>query len=132
LISVENIPDSDLLYYRIHMNLFVQQKRTLNPSCFHRRDGEISTNWSKYSTPKHTRAGINPARAAEYGIVQFQVQSVRAIPAVSVEHVPIPENPAHACIRGVGGEDELWTQQRFELYRACGQSWLIEPGAGEA
>ena len=91
---VEDVPDDDFLYYRIHKTKIdfseTDHKRKIKLIAFDPQPQgctEMSTDWSKYSTPDESR---NRARVpSDNGIVSFHVQKVRAEPyPLSVKHDP--------------------------------------------
>lgn len=116
--SVSEIPDTDVLYYRIHKTLLSQsRKKALSanaridefpPSLFRFKGGSLSVDWSEYSTPQEAkdRAGV----PEDNGIVEFKAGPVRE-DGHTVTHTPIPENPAHSSVCGVE------TEVRFTLSR---------------
>jgi hypothetical protein len=129
VISPEEIPDGDQLYYRVHANFVLHTNGKLGPNCFKEKGGNgLSADWSKYSTPERTRNGMGVEKAANYGIVSLPVGVVRRIEALTVVHAPRETNDAHSLVQGLSTGDELLTQQRAELYDACGRAWLIAPG----
>ena len=60
-IEPEYIPDGDLLFYRIHINNFRQTEhkipkgRIVHPNIFEFRGGNLSVDWSAYSSPCRLR-----------------------------------------------------------------------------
>jgi hypothetical protein len=129
VIPVEEIPDADSLYYRVHVSLVKHNAGKVAPNCFRDSKGTgMSTNWSKYSTPERTRHDGRD-KASQYGIVELPVAAVRRIDELSVVHAPVDGNDAHSHVFGLG-TGELLTQQRAELYDACGRRWLLPPDAG--
>jgi hypothetical protein len=128
VIPVETIPDDSQLYYRVHFKLVQHRAGKLAPNCFRDPGGGMSTDWSKYATPEQTRNASGAERANDYGIVALPVGPVRGIEELSVVHAPVEGNDAHAHVLGLS-TGELLTQQRAELYDACGRDWLIPPGA---
>ena len=129
MIAEEYIPDDDRLYYRVHINFVASNGGKIGPNCFHDPTGRgMSTDWSKYATPERTRNAKGPERATQYGISQLPVGRVRQIDELSVVHAPEEDNDAHSHVLGLSTVGELKTQQRLELYEACGGTWLIPPG----
>jgi hypothetical protein len=113
--EIEDIPDSDLLYYRIHIS--EMREGEIIPGAFKER-GEgpergMSTNWNKYSKPELLKnVATNPNDNA---IVQFQVQKVRAIGSLIVKHAPLPANRSHSHIKGIPKIGQLKTKVRAKL-----------------
>jgi hypothetical protein len=110
----ENIPDDDLLYMRVHKNLF-DQTGVIFPGAFKNRptsnDG-MSTDWAKYTHPEETRSrGRSPEDNA---IIQMLVRKVRLIPGQKVAHTPdlVTPNRAHSDVFG-----EKTTEARLKFSR---------------
>lgn len=102
---VEDIPDGDALYLRVHRTWWTSGK--LNMGCFGnhpKKTGGMSTDRGKYSTPEvsHRRAKSPPDNA----VFSLNVGAVRAIPGQTVVHAPIsgdpaiPDNRAHTDVFG--------------------------------
>jgi hypothetical protein len=128
LIPIEDIPDADVAYYRVHWNLVRTAGGKLGPNCFRDPTGYgMSTDWSKYKTPEQTRLGAGVEKAINYGVTGLQVGHVRRIERLTVVHAPTEDNDAHTHVLGLSTEDELRTIQRAEMYDACDRKWLIEP-----
>lgn len=121
---IEEIPDADLLYYRIHKSFVVDVE--VIPGAFQERgDGAergMSTDWDKYSTVEETlqRSKV----PGDNGIAQFHVEAVRAI-GLEISHAPIVDNRAHSHIKGIPHEGQLKTKARLLLKRIC--TWAILP-----
>jgi hypothetical protein len=109
--SIEEIPNDDLLYYRIHeVNLDqdeIDPRKKIKLVAFDphpKGSTQMSTNWNKYSTPLALQ---ELAKVPEKnGIVSFLVDAVRKIPyPLQVVHDPISteafRNQAHALILDV-------------------------------
>jgi hypothetical protein len=133
---VEQIPNSCILYYRIHRNQLGAGNRRLVPGLFHQRgDGDarsMSTDWGKYSTAAESQQRANPGN----GIVRINVADVRALPNLTVEHSPDCEsddkakwNRAHTDVKVRAATEkewrERWTASRIELVKYT--TWVIEP-----
>ena len=111
---VEEIPDGDTLFMRMHKDHFRNGK--IQAGVFRAQGGGMSTDWSKYATPVQT---LNRARIPEdNGVIGLPVQKVRAIPSLSVVHSPDIQtrNRAHTDVRGI---NENKTEARFHLRRVC-------------
>ena len=129
--AAEEIPDTDTLYYRVHTSLVENQGR-LGPNVIRSKEGCLSTDWSRYSTPEESQARKDPARN---GIIGFPVKCVRSIDPLTVEHVPLANNHSHTHILGFdqpgsrAEQAELKVRLRLELH-ACirGGTWLVMPG----
>jgi hypothetical protein len=129
LIPAENIPDEDRLFHRVHIDIVRTSGGKLGPKCFRDSSGKgMSTDWSKYSSPERTRMGNGTHKAKNYGVTALGVGRVRQIDQLQVVHDPTDDNDAHTNILGLS-QGELLTQQRAELYDACGRSWVIHPDA---
>lgn len=109
----EEIPNADVLFYRVHRNDLDEQGRP-KPGAFRNRPPEgqpltsqdgMSTDWSRYSSAQNL---LQRAKTPTNNIiVAMVVGEVRQIPEQTVEHTPIapnelmPEgNRAHADVRG--------------------------------
>ncbi len=91
---VEDIPDADLLFYRIHQNQLIAG--AVHRGCFRERGDagkpvSMSTDWSRYSTPLESRSRAR--LPADNLIVALQVGDVRALEHVSVVHSPVQDHP---------------------------------------
>ena len=113
--SVEEIPNEDHIYYRIHRNLIKDQE--VIPYAFRNVVSGMSTDWSKYSTPEESR---NRARIpSENGIIVLNVGEVRAIPSQTVIHTP-SDNRAHSEV--FGNKTQKVRIKFMEVY-----DWIIRP-----
>jgi hypothetical protein len=125
---IEQIPDTDKLYYRIHLhNIDKTQtipQRRIKPGAFDPQpkphSTEMSVNWNKYLTPFETQ---NSARIPEKnGVVSFVVEDVRNTPInLKVNHKPTI-NRAHSIIFDVDSKAND-PEIRINLRRIC--SWEI-------
>lgn len=106
---VESIPDEDLLYKRVHLRL-LKDDGSIMTGAF--KDTEMSTDWSRYSTPDDSRARAR--HPAVNGVAALRAGDVRLIEGQSVEHAPLPENRAHANVVG-----QKSPEVRVKLRRAC-------------
>lgn len=101
---VEEIPDDDILYYRIHKNVIEQAKSSghsankLPPEVFRYQGGDLSVQWKKYTTAQAARGG-GRSPAHENGIVEFTAGPVRG-DGHKVVHSPSSRSRAHSSIRG--------------------------------
>lgn len=108
--AIEEIPDEDALYMRAQRGYF--RDGELIPGVFRDRQGAMSTDWSKYSTPEQSRSR---ARTPEdNAIIQLAVGRVRQEAKQSVQHEPIPENRAHTNVYG-----QKDAEARVQLLRIC-------------
>ena len=104
--NIEEIPDDDNLFYRVHKTQMDPQEDSdfISIKVFRTREGSMSTDWDKYSNPTMSR---NRARVPkENRILQLYVESVREIP-MEVQHHPLPEynNQAHTDVYGLENQD---------------------------
>ena len=128
LIPVEDIPDADAAFYRVHWNFVRTAGGKLGPNCFRDPTGYgMSTDWSKYKTPQQTRLANGAEKAINYGVTGLQIGRVRQVERLTVVHAPTDDNDAHTHVLGLATDDELRTIQRVELYEACDRKWLIAP-----
>jgi len=100
--TIEDIPDEDFLYMRVHTTNIDDDGEPF-PRAFKNQPTEqdgMSVDWSKYTTPIETK---NRARKPnENVVIQFMAGNARTIPNQSVEHKPInnPPNQAHSEVLG--------------------------------
>jgi hypothetical protein len=99
--EVEEIPDEDLLYMRVHKNWI--RDGELNPGTFRNNEGGMSTAWSKYSDPEQPRIRViaYDKEPDKYGILGMNVGDVRNIPDQVVIHKPLDDNRSHTDVEGV-------------------------------
>ena len=104
---VEEIPDEDQLYLRVHRRWL--DTGDLDPGCFQnhpKTTGGMSTDWSRYATPEQTRARALRSTPADNAVLALDVGKVRAIPSQVVQPAPIfgdpqlPDNRAHTEVFG--------------------------------
>jgi len=96
MFEVEQIPDTDKLFYRVHRSYFVEGE--LVPGVFRQIGNGMSTDWSKYSTPQESLRRSRILK--DNGIVSGNVGHVRIIPLL-LSHTPSHGNRAHSEIVGV-------------------------------
>ncbi len=111
--KIEDIPIEDsngnyyVLFFRVPVLFTGKNDPYLpSPSAFKDFGKGMSTDWSKYSTPKKTqRRGKKPN--SYYGVVSLKVEAVKVIDGLSINHKPIQwalfekGNRAHANIYGL-------------------------------
>jgi len=97
---------------------------SLIPGAFRDRDGAMSTDWERYSTPQETQErGRTPT---DNGVIRMLASNVRAVDQV-VEHTPeqpgvlSPEDPGNRAHTDVIGEKTEYV--RLMLLRAS--AWMI-------
>ena len=97
---VEVIPDSDILFRRVHTQYAPDGE--LQPNAFKNAGPGFSANWMKYCpTPNHSRdLARNPSLV---GIVSLIVERVRKIP-LAVTHTPARDDRSHTTISGADAE----------------------------
>jgi hypothetical protein len=116
----ENIPDEDVLFYRVHCNDMDGEKP--KPGAFrnHPRgdpNSGMSTNWSKYCSAEQTRQNA-PQSPQNYAVVQLGVGKVREIPGQTVKHTPniALNNRSHTDVFGEKNtEVRLKFMERYTL-----------------
>lgn len=100
---IEDVPDADLLFLRIHKNN-IRDACPLSIAFMNHGEGAqegMSTDWSRYSTPQETLSRVLAARPTwSGGVIQMIVGEVRKIPEQIVQHAPFSDNPAHTNIKG--------------------------------
>lgn len=102
---IEDIPNEDALYMRVHRQWF--RDSHVVPGSFRNRPddatGGMSTDWNRYATPGDT---LQRARRPEdNAVIRFAVGDIRAIPEQQVEHAPLPDNRAHTDVLGPKEQD---------------------------
>ena len=111
----EYIPDESQTYMRAHSQYF--RGKLLQPGVFRKRDGGMSVDWDKYSTPEQTRQRC--ASPPDNAVIRLAVIGVRDIPKLDVEHTPdhTPglENRAHSDVLGIPDGGEELTEVRASL-----------------
>jgi len=117
---IEQIPDADFLFMRVHRNN-IQNGQPIPGVFKNRGEGEqegMSTDWSNYSTPEETmrrKLAVTPAWRG--GVIQMLVGDVRRIPRQTVEHAPLPDNRAHTNVKGPKSGSVEGTQARYLLMK---------------
>lgn len=135
---IEYIPNEDKLHCRVHKAFLKNNDESPSASAFKNtpEDGDnLSTDWSKYSTPEQCREIVSkmihaktmlPKRPDDYFVYSFGVEAIRRILPIKpgVLHDPIfnhpevinqPNNRAHSIIRtSREGNDNYF---RLELVR---------------
>lgn len=113
--NTEDIPEDNVLFYRVHVNNTENGKPV--PGAFRNVGDSMSTDWSKYSTAPESQSRAR--KPEKNGILELNVRSVRSIPQV-VTHSPDLElnNRAHTSVIG-----DKSTKVRFKLMDIY--SWAI-------
>ena len=93
---VEDIPDDDRLYMRVHHVNIVDGEPT--PGAFKDHDGGMSTDWEQYSTADQTRRRAR--NLMDVGVISLVAGEVRHIPPLTVVHEPLDDNQAHTEVFG--------------------------------
>ncbi len=125
--EIEEIPDEDQLFLRVHINLlrsredFSHVKVPMNIFRIH-GDG-MSANWNRYPNPEKT---LQEAKEPEKnGVIKMNVSNVRNITPLKVKHVPIPNNRAHTIVCNIPSKRAKKLKVRSKLAEIS--SWLILP-----
>ena len=120
----EEIPNGDLLYYRIHRR-DIDEEGVPIPGAF-KEQGEgdqrgMSTNWSQYSEPKDLM------KSKDSSVGRFIVGEVRAVDPLTVEHDPVEDNRAHTHILGMPQKNNV-TPKKTEIREKLQElfEWEIE------
>ncbi len=93
--DIEEIPDDNKVFYRIHKSFFREGK--LIPGAFREiRDG-MSADWEKYSTPADSICRAK--KPEDNGIVSLLVGNMRKTD-LEVTHRPSEENRSHSIVKG--------------------------------
>ena len=116
----DSIPNEDSVVLRVH-RMWVKTGG-VDPGFFQDRDGGMSVDWEKYSTPEQTRQ--RAPKPELNGVIALIVGDVRAIETLTVVHEPIqeghfdgegrpiPPNRSHSVVFG-----EKTTEIRLKLSR---------------
>jgi hypothetical protein len=115
--EIEQIPDDDLLHYRVQKAWIVDG--SVIPGAFRDREGAMSVDWNKYSTPAESR---NRAKKPnDNAIVSFVASDLRKMAKQTVSHSPNQplNNRAHSDV--IGEKDE---EARLIMSRSM--KWAIK------
>ena len=136
--QVEEIPDSDSLFYRVPVGWLPANQMPF-PGIFQENKGSISTDWEEYSTANETRS--RQGRPERFAVLRLIVAGIRAIDGMTVSHSPTqnvegkPDNRAHSDVFGlehpappINPEIGRKLRIRTELYQRF-NTWEIPPGA---
>jgi hypothetical protein len=95
LLVRENIPDSALLFRRIHRIFLNPETSRISSGAF---DGlEMSVNWNRYTSAAETAAQDQTGNTV--AIASLNTEFCRSL-QLEVLHDPIPANPAHSIVKG--------------------------------
>ena len=105
---IEDIPDKDALYHRIHVNFIKQalqdqriipgEEIEICPNFFHLQGKDLSAHWSKYATPPKIKdRALVPDKN---GIVEFEAGKVRAFQGLVIVHSPSRKHRSHSSVCG--------------------------------
>lgn len=124
ILHIEEIPDEDIVYRRIHKNHIDNEDKSILPVTFPTEEDGLSVNWAKYSTPQETKdeAKFFSKDPNSYGIVSLKVASVRNIP-LRVIHSPRPHNISHSSILDIPPRKPNDLGIRLKLRNIC--NWII-------
>jgi len=94
-VAPEEIPNSALLFRRIHRVFFDSETGHISSGAF---DGqEMSVNWEQYASAEQT--ALQDSSANTEAVVSLLTDFCRGVEQVVV-HDPVPENRAHSLVRG--------------------------------
>jgi hypothetical protein len=134
--QVEEIRDTDSLFYRVPVGSLRPGDMQVHPGVFKENKGSMSADWEKYSSAHDTRA--RQGRPERFAIIRMNVGHIREIEGLKVLHEPVqnvvgkPDNRAHSAVYGIEGGDktELGRKEkiRTELLQKF-NAWEIAPGA---
>lgn len=137
----EDIPDSDQIFARVHLNDIEQDGKPMLRA-FRNRDNPfdptapkaMSTDWCKYSTADQARARAVNSPRHEIGVVALVVGQVRALYGQGVIHTPwfrkpevdeAPNNRAHTDVVGPKSKKDARTpEERVQILGV--RSGLVE------
>jgi hypothetical protein len=103
----EEIPDADGLYVRFLQEHLDDSATKLQPNFFRARGSGMSSDWTKYGSPKSTRNAPTATNRPpeQFGVAELSVSAVRNVSGLSVIHTPKVENRAHTDILGLSKEE---------------------------
>lgn len=113
--KIEEIPDTDKLFYRIHPNWVVDGE--IIPGAFREVGDGMSTAWSKYSTPTQ----LQKRASSLVNIISLEVRPVRSIGGLEVIHAPLYnqieqiDDQAHSLVKGIPKQKILRAKVRDSL-----------------
>lgn len=116
--EVEDIPDDNKLYYRIHKG-YVRDGE-ITPGAFREIQDGMSADWEKYSTPMESRQRAR--KPLENAIISFVVYQLRNL-TLQVIHNPARDNRAHSLIKGK--EKKIQNDNRVRLGLLNVTQWEI-------
>lgn len=119
--DIEEIPDNNKVYYRVHKSFFRQEK--LIPGAFREIGDGMSVDWEKYSTPVDSifRAKI----PSDNGMVSLIVGNIREI-NLEATHKPSEKNRSHSIVKGKEGKIQDDPEIRLKLMKMS--KWEIRVG----
>jgi hypothetical protein len=116
--DVENIPEGDFVFMRVHKNNAPNGELLL--AAFRDQGAGMSTDWEKYSTAEQTRNRAGRSKPSDNGVIKLSVTGIRRIEKLSVVHEPLTDNRAHTEVFGEKNE-----RSRMLLNRLV--EWAIKP-----
>ena len=123
--EIEQIPDKDLVYYRVHKTWM--DNNNVKPGVFRERgEGKsrgMSTDWEKYTTPHESRSRAPSSRPEVNGIIQFVVGDLREL-ELKVSHAPLVENRAHTNVNSIDSKKEEARLKLRDIFE-----WQIMPNS---
>ena len=97
---VEEIPDNDILFYRVH-RIYIRAEK-LKPKVFQERgtgdEKGMSTNWNLYSTAQDVQDQAKIP--SDNGVIEFSVSALRNVD-LNVNHKPLDNNRSHTNVNGL-------------------------------
>lgn len=140
--EIEEIPDLDPLgqeyvLYRCIYETFIKEKALdrISPSAFKdEKNLGVSTDWSKYSTPKEAQLRERRHSPEKYGVVSLKILEIREseiLKELSIEHSPLQKtgsnkgNRAHTDIMGIQKYGRSHKRNKAQVYLARIAQWEI-------
>ena len=100
IFRIEQIPDTDRLFYRIHDHT-LKKGGQVHSGCFTQqgkgKSRSMSTDWNKYSSATKSRSRAR--EPSKNSIASFVKGEVAQIDGIGVSHDPIWCNRAHTSVR---------------------------------
>jgi len=121
--SIENIPDNNIIFYRMHKQYYEDNPEIILGSGFKPQGKAMSTDWKKYSTPEQSL--LRASSPNENRIISMKVGKIRASPLI-IEHSPSKKycNRAHTDVLGLKSISRS-KKNRIREYLASNSIWVL-------
>ncbi|OQX09464.1 MAG: hypothetical protein BWK80_46855 [Desulfobacteraceae bacterium IS3] len=119
--GIEEIPDENNVFYRIHKS-FVREEKLI-PGAFREIGNGMSVDWEKYSTPVNSI--LRSKIPEDNGIVSLMAGNIRKID-LEVTHKPSEKNRSHSIVKGRNKKIQDDPEIRLKLMKMS--KWEIQVG----